>query len=88
MNLALDGFSSGQSRQLMQNEALAYRERNETVQNQLEKLFLERQAKDAANNGLELEIERERNKLTEMVQEPVTGRPGEVRGSYVTCPNS
>ena len=68
MNLALDGFSSGQSRQLMQNEALAYRERNETVQNQLEKLFLERQAKDAANNGLELEIERERNKLTEMVQ--------------------
>lgn len=67
MNIALDGYSSGQSRQLMQNETVAYRERNEAVQTQLEKLFLERQAKDALNNAMELEIERERNKLNEMV---------------------
>lgn len=67
MNIALDGYSSGQSRQLMQNETVAFRERNETVQTQLEKLFLERQGKDALNNALELEIERERNKLNEMV---------------------
>lgn len=67
MNIALDGYSSGQSRQLMQNETIAYRERNETAQTQLEKLFLERQAKDTLNNAMELEIEKERNKLNDMV---------------------
>lgn len=67
MNIALDGYSSGQSRQLMQNETIAYRERNETAQTQLEKLFLERQAKDTLNNAMELEIEKERNNLNDMV---------------------
>lgn len=67
MNIALDSYSSGQSRQLMQNETVSYKERNETMQTQLEKLFLERQGKDAVNNAMELEIERERNKLNEMV---------------------
>lgn len=51
----------------MQNETTAFRERNESMQTNLEKLFLERHSKDAQNNALELEIERERNKLSEMV---------------------
>lgn len=67
MNIALDGYSSGQTRQQMQNETAAYRERNDTIQTQLEKLFLERQTKDTVNNAMEQEIERERNKLNEMV---------------------
>lgn len=67
MNIALDGHSSGQSRQQMQNESVAYRERNESLQSQLEKLFMESQAKEAQNNAMELEIERERNKVNEMV---------------------
>lgn len=67
MNLALDGYSSGQSRQLMQNETVALRERNEKVQNQLEKMFTERQSRESSNSVLEQEIERERNKINEMV---------------------
>lgn len=63
----MDGYSSGQTRQQMQNETAAYRERNDTIQTQLEKLFLERQTKDTVNNAMEQEIERERNKLNEMV---------------------
>lgn len=67
MNIALDGYSSGQTRQQMQVEAVAYRERNESLQNQLEKLFMDSQSKEATNNAMELEIERERNKVNEMV---------------------
>lgn len=59
MNLALESFSSGQSRQNMQNETLVVRERNDNAQNQLEFAFRERQQK--ANQNKELE-----NKLNEV----------------------
>ncbi|XP_055691206.1 intraflagellar transport protein 74 homolog [Lutzomyia longipalpis] len=67
MNLALDGYSSGFSRQQMQSEASGIRERNESVQTQLEGLFTQRQAREEANRRLEEDIARERHKVTEMI---------------------
>lgn len=67
MNVALDSFSSGLTRQHMQNEAIALRERNETLQNQLENLFKERQIEEDQNKNLEKEIEQEKNKINEMI---------------------
>lgn len=67
MNLALDGYSSGFSRQQMQSEASGIRERNEAVQTQLEGLFTQRQAREEANRRLEEDIARERHKVTEMI---------------------
>lgn len=56
MNLALEGFSSGQSRQNMQNETLVVRERNDGAQNQLEIAFRERQQKENQNKELEKKL--------------------------------
>ncbi|XP_059622794.1 intraflagellar transport protein 74 homolog [Phlebotomus argentipes] len=67
MNLALDGYSSGFSRQQMQSEASGLRERNESVQTQLEGLFTQRQAREEGNRRLEEDIARERHKVTEMI---------------------
>ncbi|GAB0090062.1 Intraflagellar transport protein 74 [Sergentomyia squamirostris] len=67
MNLALDGYSSGFSRQQMQGEASAVRERNESVQTQLESLFTQRQAREESNRRLEEDIARERQKVSEMI---------------------
>lgn len=67
MNLALDTFSSGMSRQQLQSETVALKEKNENLQNQLETTFRERQVRDETNRTLEKEIEREKNKITEMI---------------------
>lgn len=57
MNVALDSFSSGLTRQHMQNETIAYREKNESIQNQLENLFKERQISEEHNKEMEKEIQ-------------------------------
>lgn len=67
MNIALDNFSSGTTRQHMQKEAAALREHNENAQDQLEALFAERQMKDEHNKQLEQEIEVEKNKINDMI---------------------
>lgn len=67
MNVALDSFTSGLTRQHIQNEAMAIREKNENFQNQLETLFKERQLKENQNHQLENEIETEKNKINKMI---------------------
>lgn len=68
MNVALDSFTSGLTRQHIQNEAMAIREKNEVFQNQLETLFKERQLKENQNHQIGNEIETEKNKINEMIQ--------------------
>lgn len=67
MNIALDNCSSGMTRQQLQNETLALRERNEHIQEQLETVFKQRQIKDTENRELEAETEKEKNKINEMI---------------------
>lgn len=67
MNSAIDSSSSGMSRQQLQNETVVLRERNEKIQEQLEKLFKERQSKELMNREIEHEIEIEKNKINEMI---------------------
>lgn len=67
MNIALDNCSSGMTRQQLQNETVALRERNEHVQEQLEIIFKQRQMKDAENRELETVAEKEKNKINEMI---------------------
>lgn len=67
MNVALDSFSSGLTRQHMQNEATAIRERNENFQNSMENLFKDRQLKETQNKNTEVEIQAEKNKINEMI---------------------
>lgn len=67
MNIALDAANSNVSRQQMQQEALALRERNEHLQVSLESTFTDRQTKQAKNTLLEAEIEQERNKVSEII---------------------
>ncbi|XP_055629492.1 intraflagellar transport protein 74 homolog isoform X2 [Toxorhynchites rutilus septentrionalis] len=67
MNIALDNCSSGMTRQQLQNETVALRERNEHVQEQLEIIFKQRQVKDAENKELETVAEKEKNKINEMI---------------------
>lgn len=67
MNLALDTFSSGMNRQQLQAESIALKEKNENLQTQLEQTFHEKQSKEEANKIIEKEIEREKNKVSEMI---------------------
>ncbi|CAO1344916.1 unnamed protein product [Diamesa hyperborea] len=67
MNLALDSTTSGATRQQLQNEAVALRERNEHLQNQLEQVFKERQSKEMQNQNLEDTISNEKNKVNELI---------------------
>lgn len=68
MNITLDAANSNVSRQQMQQETIALRERNESLQSQLETVFGERQAKEAANAKLEKEIDAERNKINKVIE--------------------
>lgn len=68
MNITLDAANSNVSRQQMQQETIALRERNESLQSQLETVFGERQAKEASNAKLEKEIEAERNKVNKVIE--------------------
>ncbi|XP_058461923.1 intraflagellar transport protein 74 homolog [Malaya genurostris] len=67
MNIALDNCSSGMTRQQLQNETTALRERNEHIQEQLEVVFKQRQTKDVENKELEVDVEKEKNKINEMI---------------------
>ncbi|KAG5675696.1 hypothetical protein PVAND_005580 [Polypedilum vanderplanki] len=67
MNLALDTGGNGASRQLLQNESIAFREKNEAMQNQLEQIFKDRQAKENQNQQLEEAIENEKAKVNELI---------------------
>lgn len=69
MNLVLDstGGGSGATRQQLQNESLAFREKNEILQNQLEQIFRDRQAKEQQNQTLEETIESEKRKINEQI---------------------
>lgn len=67
MNIVLDSHSSGTSRQQLQQEAVAIRERNENIQSQLELLFNERQTKEEKNKELERKINEEKSKINEMI---------------------
>lgn len=67
MNIVLDSHSSGTTRQQIQQEATAIRERNETIQSQLEMLFNERQSKEDKNKELERKINEEKAKINEMI---------------------
>jgi intraflagellar transport protein 74 len=67
MNLALDSTTSGATRQQLQNETVAFREKNETMQNQLEQIFKERQSREQQNQQLEDSNANERNKINEMI---------------------
>lgn len=68
MNIALDAANSSISRQQMQEETVALRERNEKLQSQLESAFNERQAQESTNQMLEKEIEQERNKINKVIE--------------------
>lgn len=68
MNIALDSANSNISRQQMNQETTVLRERNEELQQQLEKTFSEKQAKEAVNQQLEQEIELERNKINKVIE--------------------
>lgn len=68
MNIALDSANSNISRQQMIQETNVLRERNEALQQQLEKAFNERQAKEAINEKLESEITIERNKINKVIE--------------------
>lgn len=68
MNIALDSANSNISRQQMNQETTVLRERNEELQQQLEKTFSEKQAKEAVNQKLEQEIELERNKINKVIE--------------------
>lgn len=52
----------------MNQETSALRERNEELQQQLEKAFSERQLKDGVNEKLEKEINLERNKINKVIE--------------------
>ncbi|KAG4069090.1 hypothetical protein HA402_008401 [Bradysia odoriphaga] len=67
MNIVLDSHSSGTTRQQIQQEAIAIRERNENIQSQLEMLFNERQSKEDKNKELERKINEEKAKINEMI---------------------
>lgn len=67
MNIVLDSHSSGTTRQQIQQEAIAIRERNENIQSQLEMLFNERQTKEDKNKELERKISEEKAKINEMI---------------------
>lgn len=67
MNIVLDSHSSGLTRQQLQHETVALRERNENIQTQLEHLFGERQQRVERNAELEQQIASERNKIAEMI---------------------
>lgn len=68
MNIALDSANSNITRQQMNQETSVLRERNEELQQQLEKAFSERQSKDAVNEKLEIEINLERNKINKVIE--------------------
>uniref|UniRef100_A0AAG5DF11 Intraflagellar transport 74 n=1 Tax=Anopheles atroparvus TaxID=41427 RepID=A0AAG5DF11_ANOAO len=67
MNLALDNYSSGMTRQHLFNETVVLRERNQHIQEQLEVIFKQRQLKDTENRDLDNETEKERNKVIQMI---------------------
>lgn len=68
MNIALDSANSNISRQQMNQETTVLRERNEDLQQKLEKAFNERQANEAINEKLEAEINVERNKINRVIE--------------------
>lgn len=68
MNIALDSANSNISHHQMVQEAQALREQNESLQQQLESTFRERQAKEASNADLERNIELERNKINKIIE--------------------
>lgn len=67
MNIVLDSHSTGLTRQQLQQETIALRERNETIQTELENLFSDRQSKMERNKELETAIDKEKNKINEMI---------------------
>lgn len=67
MNIVLDSHSTGLTRQQIQQETTALRERNENIQNQLEISFGDRQTKTERNKELEVQIDKEKNKINEMI---------------------
>ncbi|XP_058053453.1 intraflagellar transport protein 74 homolog [Anopheles bellator] len=68
MNLALDNCSSGMTRQHLLNETVALRERNEHMQeHQLEQIFRQFQRREAENRELEVDTEKEKNKINEII---------------------
>lgn len=67
MNIVLDSHSTGLTRQQLQQETIVLRERNETIQAELENLFSERQSKTERNKELETQIAKEKNKINEMI---------------------
>lgn len=68
MNIALDSANSNISRQQMNQETTVLRERNEELQQKLEKVFNERQSNEAINEKLESEINVERNKINRVIE--------------------
>lgn len=67
MNIAIDSANSNITRQQMNQEAVVLRERNEELQQKLEKTFSEKQAKEAINEKLVNEIKIERNKIDKVI---------------------
>lgn len=67
MNLALDSSSTGITRQQIQNETIVIREQNETMQNQLEQVFKDRQRSEHQNQQLEEAIIGEKSRMNEMI---------------------
>lgn len=67
MNLALDSSSTGITRQQIQNETVVIREQNESLQNQLEQVFRERQRIEQQNQQLDEAIVDEKSKMNEMI---------------------
>lgn len=68
MNIALDSANSNISRQQMHNETNALREQNENLQQKLETVFRERQAKESENLKIQSQIDDERKKINNVIE--------------------
>ena len=65
--MALNSNLSGVSRQQLQNESIAFREKNDSIQNQMEQTFKDRQNKEMQNSHLQESINSEKRKMNEMI---------------------
>lgn len=83
LNLAL----SGASRQQLQNETIAFREKNEALQNQLEQTFKDVKNKEMQNTHLEEMIASEKNKANELIHSLSLDDQNKYREYQIICEN-
>lgn len=85
--MALNSNLSGASRQQLHNETLALREKNDSIQNQLEQTFRDRQTKEMQNVHLEETIAAEKRKMNEMIYSLSVEEQNKYRELQIICEN-